>query len=113
MARPLVSTSTSRVSEAPATRVPIEQVSWPELALAQLVPEAAMPARSKVRGAPAPVTLTLAVSPVTEANEVLAMVTPHPPALPALPASPVTEADPPSVPPLTVFWSGGEEEGTW
>ena len=39
----------------------------------------------------------MAVSPVTEAVEVLAMVAPHPPSVPA----------------LTWFWSGGVGDGTW
>ena len=97
LGRPVVSTSTSRVAEVPAARVPIEQVSLPDPAFEQLVPEAAMPARSKV-GVPWPsVTLTLAESPVTETVEVLAMVAPHPPSVPA----------------LTWFWRGGVVGGTW
>ena len=46
VARPVVLTSTSRVSEAPAARFPIEQVTLPDPADEQLVPDAAMPARS-------------------------------------------------------------------
>ena len=53
--------------------------------------------RSKVTGAPPSVTRTLAVSPVTEAVEVLATVAPQPP----------------SVPELTWFWRGGVDPGIW
>ena len=46
VARPVVLTSTSRVSEAPAGGFPMAQVILPEPAEEQLVPEAAMPVRS-------------------------------------------------------------------
>jgi hypothetical protein len=83
--------------DAPAARFPMEQVSLPEPALEQLVPEAAIPLRSKVRGLCPSVTLTLAFTPVTVAREVSATVADHPPSVPA----------------LTWFWSAGVEEGTW
>jgi hypothetical protein len=69
----------------------------PDPELAQVVPEADMAARSKVRGAPPSVTCTVADRPVTEALEVLATVAPQPP----------------SVPPDTWFWRGGVEAGPW
>jgi hypothetical protein len=43
---PEVSTRTSRVFEAPAPRVPTEQVTFPDPALEQSVPEALMAERS-------------------------------------------------------------------
>ena len=45
-ARPAVLTRTSRVSVAPAAKVPIEQMIFPDPEDEQLVPEAAMPLRS-------------------------------------------------------------------
>ena len=79
VARPVVLTSTSRVSEAPAGRFPMEQVILPEPADEQLVPEAAMPARSIGEGrAAVGHAHTGADRPVTVAVEVLAMVAPQP-----------------------------------
>ena len=46
LARPLVLTNTSRESEAPSTRFRSGQVTLPDPADEQLVPDAAMPARS-------------------------------------------------------------------
>ena len=82
--RPTVLTSTSRVSEVPAARFPIGQVILPDPADVQLVPEAAMPVRSKLSGPCPSLTVTLALSPVTLAVEVLAMVAPQPPSVPAV-----------------------------
>src|ERR1700722_3915103 len=79
VARTVVLTSTSRVSEAPALRVPMEQVILPEPGDEQLVTDAAMSVRSYERAAPPSVTLTLALTPLTVAVEVLATMAPHPP----------------------------------
>ncbi len=81
--RPVVLTSTSRVSEAPAARVPMEQVSLPDAGRRAVGPRGGH-AGQVVRGGPASVGHGhTGVTPVTVDFEVLAMVTPQPPSVPA------------------------------